>query len=311
MARRRAGTIETHDPRASLGILDPRTMRHILRNASILLLAFFASPGVRAQTNCGEPSEDCVEVGQWDISLSLGGGVRTNPIRSNSNIPLVAIPKISYYGKRFFLENLEAGVTLHETDSNTFNLVAAPGYDRVFFVSNDLQNIFVDNTVPSGFYAGTTFVDTKEGRVPIPGDVPLRPRRTTYLTGPEWSFSSGPLTGQLSALYEVTGRHHGTEVRAAMAAPVIKRKGEWVVSGGVTWKSAEIVRYYYGVEGVYQPKAALNPFIKVSYDRPLSNRWALNAFVHYEHLANAVADSPIVSESEVTTAFVGFVYKVL
>jgi outer membrane scaffolding protein for murein synthesis (MipA/OmpV family) len=49
----------------------------------------------------------------------------------------------------------------------------------------------------------------------------------------------------------------------------------------------------------------------VAYDLPLSDRWALSAFVHYEHLAGAVADSPIVSEPQVTTAFVGFVYKLL
>jgi outer membrane protein len=284
-------------------------MPHTSRNVSFLLLVLFYSLGVRAgETHCSEPSEDCVEVGTWDVSVSLGGGVRTNPIQSNSSIPLVAIPRISYYGKRFFLENLEFGATLHESDSNTFNLVAAPGYDRVFFVRNDLQNIFIDN-VRSGLYAGAGFVDTTEGRVPVPGVVPLRPRRITYLAGPEWSFSHGPLIGQLSALYEVTGRHNGTEVRAALAAPLIKRKGQLVASGGVTWKSAEVVRYYYSVENVYLPGAALNPFIKLAYDQPLSDRWGFNAFVHYEHLGGAVADSPIVSESQVTTAFVGFSYK--
>jgi outer membrane protein len=285
-------------------------MRHILRNASILLLATFASLSVRAQTNCSEPSDECVEVGQWDISLSLGGGVRTNPVRSNSNIPLVAIPKISYYGKRFFLENLEFGVTLHESNSNTFNLVAAPGYDRVFFVSNDLQNIFVDSG-GLGIYSDVAFVDTPQGRVQLNAAIPLQPRRTTYLAGPEWSFSRGRFIGQLGALYEVTGRHHGTEVRAAVAAPVIQRKGELVVSGGLTWKSAELVRYYYSVDGLYEPGSALNPFLKMAYDLPLSERWALSAFVHHERLGNGVADSPIVSSPHVTTAFVGFVYKVL
>jgi len=293
------------------GKLDHRTMRQISRTAMFLLLATFVSLDVRAEeTDCSEPSADCVEMGQWDISLSLGGGVRTNPVRSNSDIPLLAIPKISYYGKRFFLENLELGVTLHETDSNAFNLIAAPGYDRVFFVRNDLQNVFI-NSVPSGLYAGAGFVDTTAGRVPVPGNVPLRPRRITYLAGPEWSFSRGRLTGQLNALYEVTGRHKGTEVRAAVSAPVIRRKGELVVSGGATWKSAELVRYYYELENVYEPGAAFNPFLKVAYDLPLSERWALSAFVHYEHLADAVADSPLISEPQVTTAFVGFVYKVL
>ena len=41
----------------------------------------------------------------------------------------------------------------------------------------------------------------------------------------------------------------------------------------------------------------------------LSERWTLNAFVHYEHLGNEIADSPIVSDHDVVTAFVGFNFK--
>src|SRR5690606_12812873 len=95
------------------------------------------------QTRCKAPSPECVVVGEWDISVSLGAGGRTNPIRGNSDIPLVVIPQISYYGERFFLDSLELGFTLHESDGHTFNLIAAPGYDRVFFFSDDLQNLFV------------------------------------------------------------------------------------------------------------------------------------------------------------------------
>ena len=48
------------------------------------------------------------------MSVSLGIGSRSNPVMGESDIPLVVIPQISYYGKRFFLENLDLGVTLYE-----------------------------------------------------------------------------------------------------------------------------------------------------------------------------------------------------
>ncbi len=222
-----------------------------------------------------------------------------------SDIPLVVIPQISYYGKRFFLQNLDLGVTLYEGQSNTFNLIASPGYDRVFFYRNDLQNFFV-----SGATGAVTLAAPREQDL-LAQEFEVRRRRTTYLAGPEWLFRYGNIVGQVDALYEVTGRNEGYEVRAAVAAPIIQTEHSLVISGGLTWKSAEIVHYYYGVDGFYEPGSALSPFLKLGYTRALSDRWSINAFVHYERLGNSIADSPIVSDKGVTTAFVGVVLGIL
>lgn len=280
-------------------------MHHTAHSALALLIAALFCQVAAAQTACKAPSPDCVVVGEWDISLTLGVGERSNPVIGNSDIPLVVIPQISYYGKRFFLENLELGFTLHENDSNTFNLIAAPGYDRVFFYRNDLQNIFVSGA------AGVVSAAPPGKAAPLPGEYPVRRRHTTYLAGPEWIFNYGRVIGQLDALYEVTGEHNGYEVRAAVAAPIIQSKGSLVVSTGLTWKSSELVRYYYGVEGFYEPGSAVNPFLKLGYSLPLADRWTFSAFAHYEHLDNSVANSPIVSDHGVTTVFAGVVFKVL
>ena len=253
-----------------------------------------------AQTSCKTPSAECVVVGEWNISVGLGLGRRTNPVLDNSDIPLVVVPQISYYGERFFLENLELGFTLYESDAHTFSLIAAPGYDRVFFYRNDLQNILANVSL-------TTFGTD----VAAPIEVPVRTRHTTYMVGPEWTFKYGPVIGQVNALYEVTGRHEGYEVRAALAAPIIQSRNSLVLSTGVTWKSDPLVNYYYGVELFYEPGSALNPFVKLAYTRPLSSRWTLGASVHYEVLDNAVADSPIINEGQVMTVFAGLMYKIL
>ena len=264
--------------------------------------------GAAARSACTAPSADCMVVGEWNISLSLGLGQRTNPVDGNSDIPLVVIPQISYYGKRFFLENLELGFTLHESEANTLSLIAAPGYDRIFFYRNDLQNYFVSGGAFGLVSAPQYNSDNRELRE---SEYPMRARRTTYLVGPEWTFNYGRLVGQVDALYEVTGRHQGYEVRAALATPLIQAEDSLTVSAGLTWKSAEVVRYYYGIDRLYQPGSALNPFVKLAYSKPLSPRWAFNAFAHYEYLSDAIADSPIVSGHGVTTVFAGVVFKVL
>lgn len=274
-------------------------MRRLLLAA--LLIAVSSQPVAAAPAPCSAPSAECAVVGHWEISASFGAGQRSNPVAGKSDIPLVVIPHISYYGKRFFLENLELGYTLHDGDTSSFNIIATPGYDRVFFYRNDLQNIFVAGGTP---LAGGSFVADSGRAFTSP------PRRTTYLVGPEWTFATGAVTGQLNALREVTGRHDGYEVRAALAVPLLESKHSLVASTGLTWKSAEVVRYYYGVDELYEPGSAFSPFVKLRYSVPLSDRWTANAFAHYEHLPGSIANSPIVSANHVTTVFAGVTFKV-
>jgi outer membrane protein len=292
-------------------------VHHFLRKAlpSLLLLMLCPRLASAAEEPCSAPSPDCAVVGQWEISASFGLGQRSNPVAGESDIPLVVVPQISFYGKRFFLVNLELGYTLHEGEKNAFNLIATPGYDRVFFHKSDLQNIFVPTSggsfnAPPGAVPGAGNgggVDVEQGQ----REIEVGKRRTTYLIGPEWTFGYGRFTGQMNAVREVTGRHDGLEVRAALASPLIAgRFGAVSASGGITWKSAEVVRYYYGVEDLYEPGSSLSPFVKLRYSREISERWGVNVFAHYEKLSSSISDSPIVSEDHVTTVFAGVVFRI-
>ena len=278
-------------------------MNLVLRN-TLPLLAMAAAAGPQAaaaQAPCKAPSADCIAVGDLEVTVSVGYGTRTNPVVGRDDIPLFVVPHISYYGKRFFLESLEPGVTLYESDANTFNLIATPGFDRVFFNRHDLQNVVVPFSIAPPSFA----------RVVAEQSFPVGQRHTTYLAGPEWMFRHSDFIGQVSALYEVTGRHKGYELRAAVSAPLIQSKQSLVINAGLTWKSSATVDYYYGVKDLYRPDGALSPFVKLSYSLPLSPRWTLIAFAHYEYLADSIVDSPIVSDREVVTAFAGFNFKVL
>jgi outer membrane protein len=278
-------------------------------------------PAMAADT-CSEPSADCVAVAHWNFSVSLGAGVRTNPLVGGENIPLVVIPQFSYYGKRFFLDDLDLGFTLAENDANAFNLVASPGYDRVYFYRSDLQNIFVNPlSASAGVGAGgaaTTTTTTPPGSGTGTGSVPPTPpaavrfparaRHITYLAGPEWTFKYAGVTGQLDVLHEITDQNHGNEVRAAISVPLIEAHGTLAANVGITWNSASIVNYYYGASNVYTGGSALDPFIKLGYTLPLHGKWRFNAFAQDEKLADAIANSPIVAEHHVVTAFVGCTY---
>jgi outer membrane protein len=270
------------------------------RNGSmrwLLLLAIGALPApVRADllsNSCRAASADCVAVGHWDVSVSLGAGVRTNPVVGRNDIPLFVIPHVSYYGKRFFLDNLDVGFTLLERPTSTLNLFASPGYDRVFFSLHDPQNVF-------GSLSGT---GTNSAPPPVPRSVGF-----TYLAGLEWIATYRALDVQLDLLHDITGHSDGTEVRAALGLPLWHSMSTTSANVGFTWKSAAIVNYYYGVPGFYQAGSALNPFMKLAFERPLSPRWKLKAFAHVERLADSIAASPIVSQRYVATVFAGTAY---
>lgn len=257
--------------------------------------------------DCQGASGDCVAVGKWNFSVALGVGGRTNPLAGGKDIPLIVIPQFSYYGSRFFIDNLDLGFTLAEAESNTLNFVASPGYDRVFFYRTDLQNIFV-----GGFPAVPGAESFVSRRVPsdTPNAVPFPPRSRgiTYLAGPEWTFKLSGVSGQLDVLHDVTGRDRGTEVRAALGLPLVRSRGSLTANIGLTWKSTEIVNYYYGATDIYHGGSALDPFLKLGYTLPLAGKWRLTAFAEFERLADAIADSPIVAEHYVATAFIGAKY---
>src|SRR5262249_19054511 len=133
------------------------TMPSLLRIAlsSIAIAAAWSTQTAAAREACKTVSPDCVVVGDWDLSVSLGIGTRTNPIVGKSDIPLYVIPELSYYGKHVFLEGLEPGVTLYEGETHTFNLIASPGYDSAFFHRYDPQNLFVGGVGRGGGVDGT------------------------------------------------------------------------------------------------------------------------------------------------------------
>ena len=266
----------------------------------------------RAATDeeCKGPASDCVPVGRWDFSISIGAGVRTDPVVHESTIPLVVIPHISYYGEHFFLDDLDVGYSFIDNDRSNLSLIATPGYDRVYFYRNDLQNIFVTgftNFTTTGNQS-TTGNEQPGGTNAIPEKKPFpwHTRSITYLAGPEWTFKVHGLSGQLDVLHEITGHNHGDEIRAALGVPLSR---DWSTNVGLTWKSSAIVNYYYGAPGAYQAGGALDPFVKLGYSHPLKGKWKFTGFVECERLGNAIADSPIINARFATTAFVGTVYS--
>ena len=288
-------------------------MIHKAKSSAFLILLALSGWGAFAagsDNGCDGDNPACVQVGTWQFSLALGLGARSNPVEGGDTIPLLVVPQFSYYGERFFIDNLDLGYTLFEDTRQSFNLITSPGYDRVFFQRSDLQNFFVDSVGIDATLLGINvdFTESRQAGGTLES-LRARERRVTYLGGFEWSYGFDSAQLQFNYLHELTGEHDGDEARLAIAIPLVNRHWQLGATLGATWKSDRVVSYYYGEQGLYEPGSTVNPFAKVSYSRPLNDQWTLRIFGHYQKLGSDIADSPIVEEDDVLTVFVGGVYS--
>ncbi len=251
----------------------------------------------------------CIEVGKWQFSVSIGLGLRTNPLNDGDNIPLVLLPQLSYYGERFFVENLDAGFSLVENSKTLFNLIATPSYDGVFFNRWDPGNLFVDIGSVADAGAGTAEDSAPDDNITEINANELSTRQFSYLGGLEFSYETKFGTLQSSILTDISRRHSGSEIRFAYQHTVNRHFSTTV---GFTWKDKKLTDYYYGIDadevvddrGRYEPGPSVNPFVRLSTtsDQEIAG-WRLSFEV--QKLDRQITRSPIVDEDYVVTFFVG------
>ncbi|MFL0810931.1 MAG: MipA/OmpV family protein [Agarilytica sp.] len=99
---------------------------------------------------CQPDREECVTVGSWEFSLAVGLGGRTNPIVEQDDQPIILLPSVNYYGKRFFLQTDTLGVTLLDASRHQLNLILTPSYEQVYFKDISIGNFSLGGNEFSG-----------------------------------------------------------------------------------------------------------------------------------------------------------------
>lgn len=294
---------------------------------SIVAVALTSALFVGSALACEPETDECVEIGKWELSLGVGAGVRTNPLAATPDIPLVLIPQVNYNGERFFIQNLDFGFILWEKDSQQLNLFATPSYDQVYFHRWSPSQFFIDQ---NGF-ATTGKGSNDDDELPVingggdkefvtpafrdPQQRDLRDRHMAGLGGFEYSLSTGLVDVQLQYVTDFTGVHDGDEVRVALAKYWASGKHRVSTSIGAIWQSSEVINYYYGVSapeadlrGTYHADAALTPVARLDWNYQLTERWDLRFLANYRQLPDEISASPLINDNKVITVFIGGVY---
>ena len=164
---------------------------------------------------------DCVAVGDLDVSVSLGYGTRTNPV-----VGTLRHPAVRHSARQLLRQAVLPGEPRAGRDAVRERRAHVQPDRDAGLRPRVLQP---QRSAERGRAAGRRGAVASAADRPRTQAFPVGRRHTTYLAGPEWMFRHRNFIGQVSALYEVTGRHEGYEVRAAVSAPLVQTQA---IAGG-------------------------------------------------------------------------------
>ena len=261
-----------------------------------LILAVAAAPAMaHAQAPPGDESN-------WRIGAALGYGQRTNPLVQSEDIPIIVDLDIAWFGDRWFFDNGDGGLTFADNRALTASVVGRFNSDRVFFGRTD-----------------TRFVTVDAVGAPLSQPVDFRPPDRDYaielgielLTDGSWGAV------QLTAFHDVSSTHEGYELYANYSFGWRQRRLYIEPSLGLSYKSADLNNYYWGVTPAeagnvvlpYEAGAGVNWHTRFVIGYQINRQWALSLVAEYERLNDEAAKSPIVDEDSVRGLFVGMAWR--
>lgn len=307
--------------------------------AALACSLWFAVANLYAQTEepvCVKSDALCRQVGSWEVSIAVGFGGRTNPLISGDEQPIFFVPQVSWYGKRFFMENLEFGFTLVDKPAHMVNLLVQPGFEQVYFDEFGIGNFTIDGNFSAalsgsenyGYIDGPLVTEGTDNPGLFPDDQPeterpvtnvrlnlddLRERELAVLGGLEYNYYRGAWQIQLQVLHDVSSVHDGDEVRLSGSWQTVYNRNLFTLAAGLAWQSEELLDYYYGLDAgeipnsdlTYEADDGVSAFAKVSWEKKLNDNWSLLSTLHFRKLDSSLTASPLVEETGVTTVFIG------
>ncbi len=145
--------------------------------------------------------------------------------------------------------------------------------------------------------------------------LPPHSRDTAGLAGFEYSVDSAWADLQFQYVHDISGVHQGDEARVSATHQWTSGKHHLNTTLGAIWQSQKVVDYYYGVtpleadaRGPYEGSAAVSTVLRVDWRYTLTEHWELRMLGSYRGLPPAITASPLVSDKQVITGFVGGVY---
>ena len=174
----------------------------------------------------------------WRLGIALGYGLRTNPLIQSDDIPIIVDIDISWFGKHFFFDNGDLGLTFVDNQYITTSLVGRINSDRIFFGKTNTKFVTIG---PFGNAESPTVAELEPTKITVPDRDYAGELGLELLTDGRW----GRL--QLAAFHDVSGTHDGYEIAADYGYGWRRQRFYVEPSVGLSYKSAALNDYYWGV----------------------------------------------------------------
>lgn len=275
-----------------------------------LLLSSMAMAGDKVETDDGY-----VEASRWQLALAFGAGQSSSPLVGGKSMPLLIMPDVSYYGRLLFFDNGILGAGLDVSPNWSISLVSRLNPEKGYFYRWHLSRLPSFNpmvadtpTVMQDSRADREFVSVQE----------VQRRPTAWDGGVQFNAWFDNWMLRLNAWTDISGQHHGHELRAAMGYHFPSAVGDWRLGTALSWKSEQLMQTYYGLganEASYLPRyqasASWQPEVELHWSLPVRAGWRIMAFYRFRWLDSAMTQSPLVQDSSQHSWFIGWSYRFL
>ncbi|TMO80964.1 structural protein MipA [Pseudoalteromonas sp. S3776] len=273
------------------------------------VVCFVCLPSQASQANSEQKyAQQHITVKQWHVNLSAGVGVITNPLHGGKNVPLPLIPRIAFYGERWFFDNGRLGYTLKENQQHHFNIVSELNAESRFFINWHPNNLFV---LPAST-GGAAFAQALNKPQPKKIHVDNIDKRHLALdAGGSYHYVQQNHVLSIQLLHDISNVYNG--IRGAVQWQYHSRIGRLKLKPtlGVNYKSAELNSHFYGLKahetslGKIDVGSSWQPYAKIDASWPLSEANSLRFHVAYYDYS-AMDSSPLFERNYSMTAFIGF-----
>jgi MipA family protein len=286
----------------------------LLQCIALLAAVSALAPATHAQS-APDATRPVPEEKNWRLGVGVGYGQRTNPLVQSEDIPVLVDVDIAWFGKRWFFDNGDLGFELLDHPRFTLNTVARVNSDRVFFSKTNTKYVTL-SYLGGGAQGLVTNPDTG---APVADPVRFEPPKRDYaielgletLLDGEWGQAG------VRAFHDVSGTHRGYEIAADYSYRVTRGRLSIAPVLGVSYKSAELSNYYWGVHPSeasfivreYEARGGLGWEAGLRASYYLTKNIRIAASANYERLQHSVAMSPIVARSYVFGYFAGMAWQ--
>jgi outer membrane protein len=270
---------------------------------------------VQAAASC-DNNENCVTPGEWQLGLALGLGMRTNPLVDGSDIPLVLLPDIAWYGDNAYFDNGELGYQWQGERDLAFESFININRERGFFSFWHPANILI----PTNNLGVSSIVGPDEVANPGTSKISIDDIATRHWAvdgGIRFHFHQGGGEWKLALSTDVSSVHNGQQVALSYV-----HQWQWLswrlsLTPSFIWKSSNLIDYYYGVSARdkvemqehYYGQGGWQPSISLSASKKIDEHWQWLVFGSYQALNEGMSDSPLVESDNISSIFFGMAYR--